>query len=143
MSSKQLKEKDVKELLFNVLDRLEKLESMVLNQKRYEEAYMLSVLVKILKMGSYPLELSNDIKRLMKVQEWLGVERIKDDIIRAILEVLALRGPMNISTLTREVRRYRGKASRRIIRNKIRELVKRGILEVIVSGREKVVRIKE
>ena len=140
MSSKQLKEKDVKELLFNVLDRLEKLESMVLDQRRYEEAYMLSVLVKILKMGSYPLELSNDIKRLMKVQEWLGVERIKDDIIRAILEVLALKGPMNISTLTREVRR---KASRRIIRNKIKELVRRGILEVIVSGREKVVRIKE
>ncbi len=143
MSRKNRDLDDIIELLSTILIRLEKLEKMVVEQRRYEEAYVISVLAKILKIGSYPLEFTQNIKKLIRVQEWLTSESIKDDIIRSMLEILALKGPMNISSLTREIRRYRGKASRRIIRGKINELVKRGILEIIVSGREKVVKLKE
>ncbi len=42
---------------------------------------------------------------------------------------LALKGPMNISQLTREVQRESGKGSRVTVRNKLVELVEEGVVE--------------
>ncbi|RLF07976.1 MAG: hypothetical protein DRJ64_01990, partial [Thermoprotei archaeon] len=92
---------------------------------------------------SFPIDLSERAKRLLEIQEWLNARRVKDDIIKSILEILALKGPMNLSVLTEEVRRYRGKASRRIIRKKINMLKDEGILEIKDKGREKVIKLKE
>ncbi|OYT32239.1 MAG: hypothetical protein B6U94_00145 [Thermofilum sp. ex4484_79] len=134
---------DVRSLLLHVLERLEKLEELVVTQKKLEEAYLLSILIKLLRIGSFPIDLSERAKRLLEIQEWLNARRVKDDIIKSILEILALKGPMNLSVLTKEVRRYRGKASRRIIRKKISMLKDEGILEIEDKGREKVIKLKE
>jgi len=43
--------------------------------------------------------------------------------------VLAVRGPQNVSQLTREVQRERGKGSRVTVRKKLVELVGEGVAE--------------
>jgi len=43
--------------------------------------------------------------------------------------VLALKGPQNISALTREVQRERGTGSRVTVRKKVLEMVEEGIVE--------------
>ncbi|RLI39029.1 hypothetical protein DRO60_02380 [Candidatus Bathyarchaeota archaeon] len=51
-----------------------------------------------------------------------------DDISRHIIEALAEGGPMNISELTRAVRARRGRASRRIIRQRLKKLLEMGLV---------------
>lgn len=56
----------------------------------------------------------------------------KDDISWRIIQTLdATSRPLNISQITAAVRAERGTASRRIIRERVNELVGRGILKVI------------
>ena len=55
----------------------------------------------------------------------------KDDISWRIVQVLDGSRPLNISQITAAVRSERGTASRRIIRERVNELVGRGILKVI------------
>lgn len=52
-----------------------------------------------------------------------------DDISRVIIQSLALRGSMNISQLTREVKAQRGKASRKTVRIKLKALMEKGLVE--------------
>lgn len=51
-----------------------------------------------------------------------------DDISQAIIEVLERKGSMNISQLTEAVKKIRGTASRRIIRERVNKLIEKGIL---------------
>ncbi|MGD2142459.1 MAG: hypothetical protein PVH79_03140, partial [Candidatus Bathyarchaeota archaeon] len=53
----------------------------------------------------------------------------RDEISRIILNALALKGPMNISQLAREVASERGSASRVTIRKRIKSLLEEGIVE--------------
>lgn len=55
----------------------------------------------------------------------------KDDISWAIIKTLDTSRPLNISQLTSAVRSERGTASRRIVRERVNELVERGILVVV------------
>lgn len=56
----------------------------------------------------------------------------KDDISWRIIQVLDVTSrPLNISQITAAVRAERGTASRRIIRERVNELVGRGIIKVI------------
>jgi len=53
----------------------------------------------------------------------------RDEVSRIILNALALKGPMNISQLTREVARERGSASRVTVRKRINMLLDVGVVE--------------
>lgn len=55
----------------------------------------------------------------------------KDDISWQIIKTLDNSRPLNISQITAAVRAERGTASRRIIRERVQSLLKRGILKVI------------
>ncbi|MFW9986397.1 MAG: hypothetical protein ACFFDJ_07540 [Candidatus Odinarchaeota archaeon] len=53
----------------------------------------------------------------------------KDEISRLIVEALEAGNPLNISQLTVAVRRHRGTASRRIIRERIQRLIEIGVIQ--------------
>ena len=55
----------------------------------------------------------------------------KDQISWMIIKILDVSIPLNISQITAAVRAERGTSSRRIIRDRVNELHKRGILSVI------------
>ena len=64
-----------------------------------------------------------------------------DAIERLIVDVLTREGPKNISQLTASVRMERGTASRRIIRDKVNDMIVREILEDVDEGYGRVIKM--
>ena len=111
-----------------MMKRLDYMEALMTKHQEYSEA---ARVIGGLKMGtslySEPLKL---IQRLMSVQRRLKRdEEPRDEISRIILNVLAIKGPQNVSSLTREVQMERGSGSRVTIRKKLLELVDEGLIE--------------
>jgi len=115
--------------LDSVLQRLEILEKIILEKPEYAD---LASSLKILSLGvrvyDEPLKI---LSRLKSAERYLRHSRIRrDEISRCIIQALALKGPLNISAITREVRSMRGKASRRIVRAKLQILRDEGIVRL-------------
>jgi len=124
-------EKDLRELnekLEQMMRRLDYFEAILTESRQYPE---LAQLMGDLKVGTAlygePLKL---IQRLLGVRRYLVKSpESRDDVSRTILNALALKGPMNISQLTREVARERGSASRVTVRKRVRNLLDEGVIE--------------
>jgi hypothetical protein len=128
LSSLEDELKELNDKLGLMIKRLDYLEALMTQNQQYPE---LSQIMSGLKVGTSlytePLKL---IQRLMTVQRRLKrSEEPRDEISRIILNVLAIKGPQNVSSLTREVQRERGTGSRVTIRKKILELVEEGLVE--------------
>ena len=120
--------RELNEKLELMMKRLDYMEALMTQNQEYPE---LSRVMSGLKVGtslySEPLKL---IQRLMSVQRRLKRrEEPRDEISRIILNVLAIMGPQNVSSLTREVQLERGTGSRVTIRKKLLELVDEGLVE--------------
>ncbi|MCD6502974.1 MAG: hypothetical protein DRN30_05545 [Thermoplasmata archaeon] len=133
---------DEKPLLERILRKLEKIEAMLFDMES-----RISVLEKALSIESDPI-----LKRaltLAKVEVGLvynlldNVDVIsklptvfRDDISIAIILSL-LEGPKNISQITEDVKRMRGKSSRRIISEKLAQMETIGIVKSYRVGPSK------
>ena len=120
--------RELNEKLGLMMKRLDYMEALMTQNQEYPE---LSRVMSGLKVGtslySEPLKL---IQRLMSVQRRLKrSEEPRDEISRIILNVLAIKGPQNVSSLTREVQLERGTGSRVTIRKKLVELMDEGLIE--------------
>jgi hypothetical protein len=120
--------KSLNEKMERMMRRLDYFEAILTESRQYPE---LAQLMGDLKVGAAlygePLKL---IQRLLGVRRYL--ERTpdsRDEVSRIILNSLALKGPMNISQMTREVERERGTASRVTVRKRVQDLLKEGAIE--------------
>jgi hypothetical protein len=120
--------KSLNEKMERMMRRLDYFEAILTESRQYPE---LAQLMGDLKVGAAlygePLKL---IQRLLGVRRYL--ERTpdsRDEVSRIILNLLALKGPMNISQMTREVERERGTASRVTVRKRVQDLLEEGAIE--------------
>ena len=120
--------KSLNEKMERMMRRLDYFEAILTESRQYPE---LAQLMGDLKVGAAlygePLKL---IQRLLGVRRYLEkTPDSRDEVSRIILNSLALRGPMNISQMTREVEKERGTASRVTVRKRVQDLLEEGAIE--------------
>ncbi len=120
--------KALNEKLEMMIKRLDYLEAILTESRKYPE---LAQLMGDLRVGAAlygePLKL---IQRLIGIRRYLEkAPESRDEVSRIILNALAIKGPMNISQLTREIAGERGSASRVTVRKRILDLLEEGIIE--------------
>lgn len=122
---------EIKKMLLVLMDKLDNLERRI---GSYEEDKMIIETYKsLLNVYASVLGKIANLERLAHL--------LSSDLDRAIVRVLSDGEPRNISEITSEVKKLRGRASRRIIADKLRILSQKGILDR-VEGRGKVYRLK-
>jgi len=118
-----------------------------LNKRIDELEKMISVLVKPLqdvgKTTRNYLKITRTILEHGGLTPDLILPEIKDQISRDIVRVLLDKTDLNISQITENVRSKRGTASRRIIRERLKELEEKDIVQKQIKGKIYVYRLTD
>lgn len=121
----------VEELLAKVLARLEGIEAMLAALGITDET--LSSAFRIATAFSLPAAAAIEAaKRTVEVIREVGAV---DPISKAIIEALSGCEELSASEITRRVRAIRGTASRRIIRERLKKLERKGVVKRLGEGR--------
>ena len=117
--------------------KLERIESLILSV--YPDPFMEVALELALTYTQPVHRLVKVVRRILELEKRLGSG---DPIARAIIEVLAMnRRALSISEVTKEVRRLRGSASRRIISERVKRLAEVNVLQIKQVGKKKLVKL--
>jgi len=104
-----------------IVRRLNHLEAVLTESQKYPEVvgFLRSLRIGTALYGE-PLK---TLDRLVSARRLIESTSQKDEISRIIINAISLKGPQNISQLTRQVQYQRGKASRTTIRKRVRKLL--------------------
>ena len=95
---------------------------------------LLQILTSTLQISKTPFTLISQTLSL-KDRIYSRFPELKYDLIsKSIIEILEKKGRLNISQLTEQVRKERGSASRRIIRERVDKLITTGIIREVEDG---------
>lgn len=116
----------VEELLSIILEKLESIEKLLKSSTGEE----VSIAFRLMATYSLPvIEALEAARRYLEATRRIHIGL--DEISRVILEVLSDCKPKSLSEITQLIRNSRGKASRRIIREKIKQLTSIGLVKDI------------
>lgn len=130
--AKEMSIEEIQKKLDEISSRLERVEKLIVRlQPGIEEV---NESAKVIREGfdfyDGIVKLMTKFTRAERLQSRYG-ELQKDEISWKIVQVLDGSRPLNISQITAAVRAQRGTASRRIIRERLKQLVEQGIVSVI------------
>jgi hypothetical protein len=118
---------DLSKKLDQILNRLSLLEELIMERPELEGLNAALRLTRVgIGMYGEPLKLAARLKEAQLVLQQKTIAQ--DEISRCIIQALAVKGPLNISAITRQVSAMRGKASRRIVRGRVQKLLNQGVL---------------
>lgn len=115
-------------------DRLDRIESLLLSQEtQMDEVRSLFRFfrgsLRFYDEVSHLLSYISSFKKATK-HKWI----YKDVLAKDIILDLARKGPRNVSQLTRDIREEKGKASRRIVTERVQRLIESGIIRETKAG---------
>ncbi len=124
-------EKEEKVNLEALADRMEQLEKAM---DRLSEPYgqLVGYLGRLQEISRSYFRLLDLLQKYGSLSPDMAIPEVKDPISREIVNVLFERGGRNISQITEVLRARRGTASRRIVRERLKQLRERGV--VYASG---------
>lgn len=123
--------------LRELASKIEQLEGTInLLRKPYSE--LLGRLDRLQEIARSYFRLLDILERYGSLSPDMAIPELKDPISRDIVRVLFDRGGRNISQVTEAVRKLRGKASRRIVRERLQGLEEKGVVVTTTQSRGKV-----
>ncbi len=123
------------------LERLEKLVETILYKLEQIESMLRStgdpeLMIAAELVSAFSLPATKSLEAASIVMDIMKKIKLPDPISRAIVEVMSTCEPLTISEITRRVRELRGKASRRIIRERLKRLEEKQIVTQIREKRK-------